>query len=65
MHELGYRIRDGETQKIPYMAVIGAKEAEAGTVAVRQRGAGRKQEVMDRAAFVALVREKAETRALS
>lgn len=62
---LGYRIRDGETQKIPYMAVIGAKEAEAGTVAVRQRGAGRKQEVMDRAAFVALVREKAETRALS
>jgi threonyl-tRNA synthetase len=48
---LGYRIRDGETHKVPYMAVIGAREAEAGTVAVRARGAGKKQEVMGRAEF--------------
>jgi threonyl-tRNA synthetase len=55
---LGYRIRDGETHKVPYMAVIGARETEGGTVAVRARGAGKKQEVMVRADFVgALVEE--------
>src|SRR5205823_10643436 len=31
---LGYRIRDAETHKIPYMAVLGQREADAGTVAV-------------------------------
>ncbi|HUH11707.1 MAG TPA: His/Gly/Thr/Pro-type tRNA ligase C-terminal domain-containing protein, partial [Longimicrobiales bacterium] len=43
---LGYRIREGETQKVPYMAVVGEREAEGGTVAVRKRGAGKKQEVI-------------------
>ncbi|HUG00908.1 MAG TPA: threonine--tRNA ligase [Longimicrobiales bacterium] len=55
---LGYRIRDAETQKVPYMAVIGGREAEAGMVAVRARGGGRKQDVMERAAFVASLREE-------
>jgi threonyl-tRNA synthetase len=32
------RIRTAEKQKTPYMLIIGAKEAEAGTVAVRARG---------------------------
>lgn len=49
---LPYRIRDGEMAKVPYMLVIGQREAEAGTVAVRTRGAGTKQEVMPLAAFV-------------
>jgi len=62
---LGYRIRDAETQKIPYMAVIGEREAEAGTVAVRRRGGGRKQEVMPWQEFAERVRHEAETRALS
>jgi threonyl-tRNA synthetase len=58
---LNYRIREAETMKVPYMAVIGGREAEAGTVAVRERGAGKKQEVMDRAEFVArLVRQVTE-----
>jgi threonyl-tRNA synthetase len=47
------------------MAVIGEREAEAGTVAVRRRGAGKKQEVMDRLAFVTQLAEEARTRALS
>ncbi len=55
---LGYRIRDGETQKTPYMAVIGAREAEAGTVAVRKRGAADKQEVMDRALFQEMIMQE-------
>jgi threonyl-tRNA synthetase len=50
---LNYRIREAETQKVPYMAVIGAREAEAGTVAVRQRGAGKKQEIFGRHEFLA------------
>jgi threonyl-tRNA synthetase len=58
---LSYRIREGETKKVPYMAVVGEREAEAGTVAVRKRGAGKKQEVMDRSDFVDRVtREIAE-----
>jgi threonyl-tRNA synthetase len=59
---LGYRIRDGETQKIPYMAVVGEREADADTVAVRQRGAGRKQEVLARAAFIEKVRTEIQER---
>jgi threonyl-tRNA synthetase len=61
---LGYRIRDAEMQKVPYMAVIGEREAEAGTVAVRKHGAGKKQEVMPREAFVEALREEVRSRAL-
>ncbi len=62
---LGYRIRDGETQKVPYMAVIGEREAAAGTVAVRRRGAGKKQEIIPRPEFIERVRTEVQTRALS
>jgi len=60
-----YRIREAEMLKIPYMAVVGEREAGDGTVAVRKRGAGKKQEVMSRDDFVALVTEEIRTRALS
>jgi threonyl-tRNA synthetase len=43
---LNYKIRDAETLKIPYMAVVGQREVEQGTLAVRTRGAGKKQEVL-------------------
>jgi threonyl-tRNA synthetase len=59
---LGYRIRDAETHKVPYMAVLGEREVEAGTVAVRQRGAGRKQEVMERVAFLDRLAKEIQTR---
>jgi threonyl-tRNA synthetase len=54
---LNYRIREAETMKVPYMAVVGAREAEAATVAVRERGAGKKQDVVARAEFVHRLRE--------
>jgi threonyl-tRNA synthetase len=38
--KLQAKIRDAQMQKVPYMLVIGAKEAEAGTVAVRHRSKG-------------------------
>ncbi|NCG33686.1 MAG: threonine--tRNA ligase, partial [Proteobacteria bacterium] len=62
---LGYRIREAETLKIPYMGVVGEREAADGTVAVRKRGAGKKQEVMSRGDFIASIVEEIETRALS
>jgi len=37
---LGYKLRDAQLQKMPYMLVIGDKEAESGTVSVRKRGVG-------------------------
>jgi threonyl-tRNA synthetase len=61
---LNYRIREAEMQKVPYMAVIGGREAEAGTAAVRARGAGRKQTVMDRAEFVERLLAQVASRAL-
>ncbi len=36
--KIGHKIREAETQKIPYMAVVGKKEVAAGTVALRRQG---------------------------
>jgi len=62
---LNYRIRDGELQKIPYMAVVGQREADAGSVAVRGRGEGKKQVVLPVAEFVAKLAEEVRTRSLT
>jgi threonyl-tRNA synthetase len=61
---LNYKIREAETQKVPYMAVVGAREADAGTVAVRRRGTGKKQEVMPVAEFGERVLEETRRKSL-
>jgi threonyl-tRNA synthetase len=61
---LNYRVREGELAKVPYMCVIGRREADENTVALRVRGAGRKQEILAADAFIARVVEEARTRAL-
>ncbi len=61
---LNYRIRDGEVNKVPYMAVVGQREADAGTVAVRVRGAGKKQEVLSVEDFAARLNNQIRERAL-
>lgn len=38
--KLPAKIRDAQLQKIPYMLVVGPKEAEAGSVSVRHRSKG-------------------------
>ncbi|MEW3478163.1 threonine--tRNA ligase, partial [[Clostridium] symbiosum] len=38
--KIGYKIREAQTQKIPYMLVVGQKEEEEGNVSVRSRFAG-------------------------
>jgi threonyl-tRNA synthetase len=62
---LNYRIRDGELAKVPYLAVVGGREAEGRAVAVRTRGAGTKQDVMTLDDFIAKCRELIATRALT
>ncbi|SDT22587.1 threonyl-tRNA synthetase [Paenibacillaceae bacterium GAS479] len=38
--KLGYKIREAQLEKIPYMLIVGENEAGAGTVSVRKRGEG-------------------------
>lgn len=38
--KIGYKIREAQMQKIPYMLVVGAKEEEEGKVSIRSRFAG-------------------------
>ena len=62
---LNYKVRDGETHKVPYLAVVGQREAEAGTVAVRVRGEGKKQVMLSVAEFVEKLGEEVRTRSLA
>ena len=61
---LNYRIREAELQKVPYMAVLGKREAEQGTLAMRMRGQGKKQDIVPVDDFIARVQEQIRTRAL-
>ena len=47
-----------------YMGVIGEREATNGTVAVRSRGIGKKQEVMDRSSFIDRVLDEIQNKSL-
>jgi threonyl-tRNA synthetase len=40
--KIGYKIRDWETQKVPYMLIVGEKEKEANTVSLRKHKEGDK-----------------------
>ena len=40
--KIGYKIRDAEMKKIPFMAVVGEKEVEGNAVSVRCHGKGDK-----------------------
>jgi threonyl-tRNA synthetase len=62
---LNYRIREGEVWKVPYMAVIGQREADSDSLALRVRGAGKKQEVMPVDTFLGRVTDEVRTRALA
>jgi len=57
--KLGYKIRQAQMQKIPYMLVIGDKEMEAGAVAPRTRD-GQNLGALPVEQFIALVRDMCE-----
>ena len=60
--KIGYKIREAQMQKLPYMLVVGDKEAEAGTVSVRTRG-GVDLGAMPVDDFIAKIKEEIKTRA--
>ena len=60
--KIGYKIREAQTQKIPYMIIVGDKEAENGTVSVRTR-AGGDEGSMQVEDFIAKLGEEVATRA--
>ena len=58
--KIGKKIAEGRSQKIPYLLILGDKEAESGTVAVRSRGGD--EGVMEIDAFIARVNEEVRTK---
>ncbi len=61
--KLGYKLREAIGQKIPYMLVVGDKEAEAGTVAVRTR-AGGDEGTMELSEFMAKIKEEIDNKVM-
>ncbi len=63
---LKYRVAEGARMKIPYMLVIGKREAQDGTVAVNVRGAGKEQKPLPMQVddFIARVKDEIATRAV-
>lgn len=59
--KLGYKIREAQLEKIPYMLVVGENEKQAGAVAIRKRGEGDigSMPIQD---FIALVKNDIETK---
>ncbi len=60
--KIGKKIREGQLEKVPYMLVIGDKEAEAGQVAVRHRADG-DLGVMSAEEFTAVLKEVVDSKA--
>jgi threonyl-tRNA synthetase len=57
---IGKKIREAEMQKVPYIAIVGQKEIDAGAVAIRRRGEGDKGQVKVGEFIEALKKEIAE-----
>lgn len=58
--KIGKKIAEGRSQKIPYLLILGDKEAESGTVAVRSRGGD--EGIMALDDFIARVNEEVRTK---
>ena len=60
---LGARVRDAQNDKVPYMAIIGQKEADSGTITLRKRNS-KDLVAMPKAEFEALVLNKIKDKSL-
>ncbi len=58
--KIGRKIRDAETKKIPYMLIVGEKEAESAAVSVRKHGEG-DQGTQQAAAFISQLHQSIES----
>jgi len=59
--KIGFKIREAELEKVPYIIVIGDKEIQQNTVAIRERG-GRDAGVLPLDGFIKMVTEKIRSR---
>ncbi len=64
VEKIGYKIREAQVQKVPYMLVIGDREVAEGTVSVRGRSAG-DLGARPLAEFVRLASEEVASKALA
>lgn len=55
--KIGRKIRDNELKRVPYMVIVGEKEAAEGNVAMRQQGGG-EQAVMSMAEFAQRINDE-------
>ena len=60
--KIGYKIRQAQMEKVPYMLVVGDKEVEEGKVAVRKRGVG-EQGAIPWEEFLANIQQEIKDRA--
>lgn len=61
--KLGYKLREAQLEKVPYMIVVGDKDIENGTVSVRSRKKG-DMGAMPVDEFIKMICEEVETKAL-
>jgi len=59
--KIGYKIRDWETKKVPYMLIVGEKEQEANNISVRKHKAGDKGSIST-AEFIAQILDEINNR---
>ena len=60
--KIGYKIREAQQQKVPYMVIVGQKEAESGTLSIRNR-AGEETHDVAEDAFIAQLKEEIRSKA--
>ena len=61
--KIGYKIREAQLEKVPYMIIVGDKDIEAGTISVRHRKDG-DLGAMKLDEFLALALEEIDTKAI-
>jgi threonyl-tRNA synthetase len=61
--KIGFKIREAQLERVPYMLVVGEREVADGTVAVRSRKTGQTV-VMSRSELLSKLREEIDTKAL-
>jgi len=62
--KVGYKVREAELQKIPYMLIVGQREEQQGTIAVRSRKGGDLGS-FSLESFIARIKEEIDQRALT
>ena len=61
--KIGYKIREAQLEKVPYMLVLGAKEVESNTVSVRSRKSADIVQ-MSKEEFAKMVKDKIDTKSI-